>query len=393
VKAGLFLKSFWVVVTKEVVDALRDRRTLLRLLVPAVLMGPMLLLALSTLISSLEERAEKREVLVVGIEFAPTLRNFIERQTYTVKSAPVDYEARLRATTLLDPVMVIDKDFENALRTGERPTIEVVSDSANQRAGAGVSTLVRLLQGFNRERATLSMALRGVSTDLLQAVDVQERDLASAQARAARLTGVIPMFIIMAVLYGALTAALDSTAGERERGSLEPLLMNPVQHFALVLGKCGAVALLGMAVALLANLSFVPAQWLLGSDSLQAMFQFGWFEVVAFLLLQLPLAAGLGALLMALAIRSKTFKEAQAGSALVVTLVGLAPMVSLLNPGGDAWWYLWVPGLAQNTLMMLVLKGETLTMARVFPSVLVGALLTVVCLLYVARSMRAAVAR
>jgi sodium transport system permease protein len=393
VKAGLFLKSFWVVVTKEVVDALRDRRTLLRLLVPAVLMGPMLLLALSTLISSLEERAEKREVLVVGIEFAPTLRNFIERQTYTVKSAPVDYEARLRATTLLDPVMVIDKDFENALRTGERPTIEVVSDSANQRAGAGVSTLVRLLQGFNRERATLSMALRGVSTDLLQAVDVQERDLASAQARAARLTGVIPMFIIMAVLYGALTAALDSTAGERERGSLEPLLMNPVQHFALVLGKWGAVALLGMAVALLANLSFVPAQWLLGSDSLQAMFQFGWFEVVAFLLLQLPLSAGLGALLMALAIRSKTFKEAQAGSALVVTLVGLAPMVSLLNPGGDAWWYLWVPGLAQNTLMMLVLKGETLTMARVFPSVLVGALLTVVCLLYVARSMRAAVAR
>ena len=389
---GLF-RCFWIVFTKEVFDALRDRRTLLRLLVPAVLMGPLLLMALSALISSLEERAEKRKVLVVGIEYAPTLRNFLERQTYTVKPAPADYEAQLRATTLLDPVMVIGKDFEAALRTGERPTVEVVSDSANQRAGAGVGTLQRLLQGFNRERATMSMALRGVSTDLLQAVDVQERDLASAQARAARLTGVIPMFIIMAVLYGALTAALDSTAGERERGSLEPLLMNPVQHFALVLGKWGAVALLGMAVALLANLSFVPAQWLLRSDSLQAMFQFGWYEVVAFLLLQLPLAAGLGAVLMALAIRSKTFKEAQAGSALVVTLVGLAPMVSMLNPGGDAPWYLWVPGLAQNTLMMLVLKGEALTLARVLPSVLVGALLTVVCLLYVARSMRTAVAR
>lgn len=391
-KTGLF-RSFWIVFTKEVFDALRDRRTLLRLLVPAVLMGPLLLMALSVLISSLEERAEKREVLVVGIEYAPTLRNFLERQTYTLKPAPVDYEARLRATTLLDPVMVIGKDFETELRTGARPTVEVVSDSANQRAGAGVGTLQRLLQGFNRERAAVSMALRGVPTDLLQAVDVQERDLASAQARAARLTGVIPMFIIMAVLYGALTAALDSTAGERERGSLEPLLMNPVQHFALVLGKWGAVALLGMAVALLANLSFVPAQWLLRSDSLQAMFQFGWFEVMAFLLLQLPLAAGLGAVLMALAIRSKTFKEAQAGSALVVTLVGLAPMVSMLNPGGDAPWYLWVPGLAQNTLMMLVLKGEALTLARVLPGVLVGALLTVVCLLYVAQSMRTAVAR
>ena len=74
----LFLKSFWIVFTKEVADALRDRRTLLRLLVPAVLMGPLLLLALSTLISSLEQRAEKRVVLVVGIEHAPSLRNFLE---------------------------------------------------------------------------------------------------------------------------------------------------------------------------------------------------------------------------------------------------------------------------------------------------------------------------
>ena len=123
------------------------------------------------------------------------------------------------------------------------------------------------------------------------------------------------------------------------------------------------------------------------------MFQFGASEVLAFLLLLVPLAAGLGAVLMALAIRSRTFKEAQAGSGLVITLVGLAPMVSMLNPGGDASWYLWVPGLAQNTLMMLVLKGEALTLAKVVPGVLVGMVLTASCLVYVARSMRWAVAR
>ena len=387
------MRNVGVVLAKEVIDALRDRRTLLRLLIPAVLMGPLLLLALSSLISSLEDRAEKREVLVAGIEHAPTLRNYLERQTFTVKTAPADHEARLRATTLLEPVLVIGADFEAQLLRGEQPTVEIVSDSANQRAAGGVGSLQRLLGGFNRERAGLNLALRGVSSDLLNPVDVEERDLASGQARAARITGIIPMFIIMAVLYGALTAALDSTAGERERGSLEPLLMNPVQQIALVLGKWGAVAALGLAVALLSCVSFIPAQWLLKSDSLQAMFQFGPHEVVAFLLLQLPLAAGLGALLMALAIRSKTFKEAQAGSALVITLVGLAPMVSLLNPSGDAPWYLWVPGLAQNTLMMWVLKGETLTVAQVLPSVLVGAVLTVACLAYVARSMRGAVSR
>jgi sodium transport system permease protein len=388
-----FLRCLRLVVTKEIVDGLRDRRTLLRLMVPAVLMGPLLLLAVSGLIASLEERADKREVLVAGIEHAPTLRNFLERQTYTVKTAPQDYEAKLRASTLLEPVLVIGTAFEQELVQGERPTVELVSDSANQRAGAGLPALQRLLMGFNQERASLGLALRGVSTELLQPVAVQERDLASVQARATRMTAIIPMFIIMAVLYGALTSALDSTAGERERGSLEPLLMNPVQYLALVAGKWCAVVVLGLAVALISSLSFIPAQWFLKSDSLQAMFQFGAPEVFAFLLLLVPLAAGLGAVLMALAIRSRTFKEAQAGSGLVVTLVGLAPMVSMLNPGGDASWYLWVPGLAQNTLMMLVLKGEALSFAQILPGVLVGVALTVACLTYVARSMRWAVAR
>lgn len=382
-----------IVFAKELSDALRDRRTLLRLLIPAVLMGPLLLMALSGLIASFEERAEKREVMAMGIEHAPTLKNFIERQTYTVKAAPEDYEARLRGTTLLEPVLVVPADFEAKLLTGEAPTVEVVSDAANQRAGAGVGAIKGLLWGFNRERAALNLAMRGVSVELLQPVDVQERDLASAQARAARLTGIIPMFILMAVLYGALTAALDSTAGERERGSLEPLLMNPASHGAIVAGKWGAVALLGMAVALLSSLSFVPAQWLLKSDVLQAQFSFGGPEVLAFWLLQLPLAAGLSALLMAMAIRSKTFKEAQASSTLVITAVTLMPMVSLLNPGGEAPWYFWVPGLAQNTLMMSVLKGEALRWGQVMPGVVVGVALTVVALAYVARSMRVAVAR
>lgn len=387
------MKQALIVFTKELSDALRDRRTLLRLMIPALLMGPLLLMALSGLIASLEERADRREVLAVGIEAAPTLKNFIERQTYTVKAAPEDYEARLRATTLLEPVLVVPKDFEARLLAGEAPTVEVVSDSANQRANAGVGAIKSLLWGFNRERSALNLAMRGVSVELLEPIDIQDRDLASAQARAARLTGIIPMFIIMAVLYGALTSALDSTAGERERGSLEPLLMNPAPHGAIVAGKWAAVALMGMAVALLSSLSFVPAQWLLKSDVLQAQFSFGGAEVLAFWLLQIPLAAGLSALLMALAIRSKTFKEAQAGSTLVITAITLMPMVSLLNPGGEAAWYFWVPGLAQNTLMMAVLKGEALRWSQVMPGVIVGFALTVVALAYVARSMRAAVSR
>lgn len=388
----------WIVFAKELADALRDRRTLMRLLIPALLMGPLMLMGLSGLLASFETQSEKREIAVYGMEHAPTLKNYLQRQTYMVielqgESTRTSYENRLRDGKMRAPLLVIREGFEQQLREGEPAEVEIVTDRSNQRASAGVGQLRALLQGFSAERATLNLATRGVSVRLLEPLEVQERDLASSQARAAQLTAMIPMFIIMAMLYGALTAALDSTAGERERGSLEPLLMNPVPHGALVAGKWGAVALLGMTVALLSSLSFVPAQWFIQSDSLQAMFQFGTREVLAFWLLQIPLAAGLSALLMALAIRSKTYKEAQAGSTLVITAASLTPMVNLLNPGGDAPWYLWVPGLAQNTLMLQVLKGETLQWGQVVPGVLVGVVLTVVALAYVARSMRVAVAR
>lgn len=387
------LRAFFTVLRKEVVDAMRDRRTLLRLMIPALLMGPLMLMMMSGLVASFEERAEKREIQVVGIEHAPTLRNFLERQTYTIKTAPADYEAQLRSARLGDPIMVIPEDFEVLLAGGRPVTVEIVSDSANQRASAGVGSLNRLLQAFGQERAVLTLALRGVGTEQLQPVKVEERDLASQQARATRITAMLPMFIMMAVLYGALTAALDSTAGERERGSLEPLLVNPAPHGAIVAGKWGAVVMMGMMVALLSNISFLPAQQLMRSDSLQAMFQFGWREAAMFLLLQLPLGAGLSAVLMALAIRTKTFKEAQASATLVMTAVSLTPMVSIMNPGAESAWHLWVPGLAQNALMMTVLKGEPLTFMKVMPSVAVGALLTIAGLAFVTRSMRAAVSR
>jgi len=387
------MKTFFVVLGKELRDALRDRRTLARLLIPAVFMGPLMLMVISNLVSSLEAQAEQREVMAVGMDFAPTLRNYLERQTYTIKTAPADYEDALRTARLNQPVLVVGKDFEKELADGDAPKLELVSDSANQRAQVGVRTLSKLMQGFAQERGSLALMLRGVPPGVLQPIEVSERDLASTQARASQITGMIPMFIIMAVLYGALTAALDTTAGERERGSLEPLLMNPVPHTALVFGKWGAVALLGMAVAVLANLGYVPAQHLIHNESLQAMFRFGPDEALRFLLLQVPLAAGLSALLMAVAIRSKTYKEAQAGSALVITGISLAPMVSIMNPGAEPFWYYLVPGLGQYTLMMQVLKGQPLPMLPLLTTVAGGLVIMVIGLGYVARSMKSAVAR
>lgn len=378
---------------KEIRDALRDRRTLLTVLVSSVLMGPLVLLAISALVASLESSAELREVVVADLARAPTLVNFLERQTYTVKPAPANYEALLRRAKLTDAVVVVPTDFEAALLRGDAPIVEIVSDSANQRSQASAARVARLLAGFGRERALLTLALRGVSPDTVEPVRVEERDLASNQTRAAQITGMLPFFVLMAVLTGALNAALDTTAGERERGSLEPLLMNPVERWVLVLGKWGAVAGVGMLIAVLACFSFLPGQWLLRSDTLAAMFRYGVREALLFLVVLLPFAAAASALLMAVAIRCRTFKEAQASTTVVMLAASLLPLINVFSLGEESPWYLWVPALAQNVLMTRVLKGEAFGAEQLAVPLLVCAALAAGGIWFVARALRSAAVR
>jgi sodium transport system permease protein len=148
-----------------------------------------------------------------------------------------------------------------------------------------------------------------------------------------------------------------------------------------------------MLIAVLSCLSFFPAQALLASDALAAMFQFGVAEAVRFLVLLLPFAASMAALLMAVAIRSRTFKEAQASATVVILVVSLLPLVTMFSLGGDAPWHLAVPALAQSTLMLRVLKGEALDAWQVGVPLAVGAVLAVLALAYVARQLREVAAR
>ena len=384
------IAAAWSVYRKELVDALRDRRTLFMVLISSVAIGPLVLMLVSSLVAGIEKRAEARELVVQGIEHAPTLRNFLERQTYALKVAPPGYEQALRDSKLGDPVLVIPAGFEADLARGEPPVLELVSSAANQRSQTGVGPVLRLLRGFNQEQATLRLAVRGVAVAALEAVRVEERDLADPATRAAQLATMVPFFVLMAVLYGALSAALDTTAGERERGSLEPLLMNPAARLSIVLGKWGAVASVGMLIAVLSCLSFLPGQWLQRSEALAAMFRFGIGEALAFMGLLLPLAGALSALLMAIAIRCKSFKEAQANTTVVLLAVSMLPLVTVFNQEGTSPWHLWVPALAQTTLMGRVLKGETLAWADVATAAGVCLVLTVLAVSYVSRTLRSA---
>ncbi len=382
------LRGSWIVFCKEIVDAVRDRKTLLMIFISAVVMGPLMLVVLSLVVSQQEEKSERREVWVAGLERAPALHNYLLRQGLTVHPAPADFEAQLRDFRLGDAVIVVDEDYAARQSKGEAPDLYVVFDSANRQSSTMVGRDMALLDGFNREQAMLEMATRGVAPAVLQPYRIQERNLASAQSRSSQMTAMVPWMVMMAVLFGSLTVALDTTAGERERASLEPLLSNPVTPLALVVGKWMAASAAAMAIATFSVTSFLPAKWLIQSEALQAMFRFGVWEAGLFLLMLIPLAAAVSAVLMLTAIFGRTVKEAQSRATMALMAFQFAPLIAIMDFSGEKPWHLFVPSLAQQTVMLRVLRGDDLHVQHILIPTGVSVVLTVVCLLVLSRTIK-----
>jgi sodium transport system permease protein len=386
--ASTGLRDSLIVFRKEMVDAFRDRKTLMMILLTAVLIGPLMLIALSAIVGQQEEKSERREVWVAGLERAPELHNYLLRQGMKVNEAPADYEAQLRDFRLGESVILIPEDYKEKQSRGESPELRVVFDSANRQSTVLVSRNVGLLSGYNREQGSLEMAMRGVAPAVLEPFRIQERNLASAQSRSSQMTAMVPWMVMMAVLFGGLTVALDTTAGERERSSLEPLLTNPITPFSLVLGKWMAASVVAMAIAAISVSSFFPAKLLIQSEALQAMFRFGPGEAIMFLIMLLPLAAAVSAVLMLAAIYGRTYKEAQSRSTVALLAFQMAPMIAIMDFSGEKPWHLLVPSLAQQTVMLRVLRGDELHLQHLMVPTAVSVVVTVVCLVVLARRLK-----
>jgi len=370
-----------VVFAKELADALRDRRTWVAALISALVVGPAVLLLLSLYLSALDDKAARHEVFVADGSRAPTLVNFLQRAGASVQDAPADYEARLQSGKLQAPVMVVDADFEAALARGLPVPVRLVYDSSNQRARGAIETAAALLQGFNQEIGNQRLLARGIAPPVIGALAVERRDLAPRRARGIELLFMIPWMALLMSVVGALPIAIDVGAGERERGSLEPLLSNPVDVGAIVLGKWLAVAAGGAAIVVLTLAAYVLTLMLIGNEMLAAIMQFGVVEALQYALLLVPFAGLMGSLTMLVATWGRTYKEAQTYASQAALVVNLAPVVTLFLESRDAPWQLPVPVLGQLMVMMRILRGDPVGLTEFAVPAVVCAIGTLCCLL------------
>jgi sodium transport system permease protein len=354
------MRTALVVFLKELRDAARDRRAWIIVIASSMIAGPAVLLIISNLIAGVQERAAKKEIVMAGIERAPTLVNFLQRAGATVVEAPAEFETGLRAGTLANGVVVPPADFEDRLARGDVVEVDFLYDDSHDKAQPVVRASLRLINAFNRELGAQRLLARGVSPQLLAAMAIEEKNLAASGSRGAQLLFVIPWVTLLVSVAGAISVAIDVTAGERERGSLEPLLMNPVEMSAVVLGKWGVVATVSALVVMLTLAGFIGAMQFVRDETLSAVMQFGAREVGLFIIMLLPFCLLVAAVNMLVATWGRSFKEAQTYVSYFTMLVNLAPLVPLFLSNRDAAWQLFVPSLGQLMVLMRALRGEAI---------------------------------
>ncbi|MBI3716880.1 MAG: ABC transporter permease [Betaproteobacteria bacterium] len=347
-----------IVWKKELIDHLRDRRTAAMIFLLSVAMGPLMLVGLTYFISNIEEKAEKKEFFMLGQEYAPQLVNFLQRQDVRLKVPAGDFRDLIKSGKH-DPVLVIPKDFTQKFLEGRAEVEMIYDDTRSDGGNVAIGAMRRQLFSFNAEVAGQRMIARGVSPQLLRAIDINETNLGTIAQKAAMLLFIIPMMALVVGVTGCTAVAIDMTAGERERGSLEPLLMNPVTREALVLGKWLAVTCYGLAVVGLILLGFFLTLTFAPMPKLAALVSLSPAQYAGFALTLASFAPAIGSLQMLIAIYGRTFKEAQTYVSYLVMLVAMVPSITMFAQLKDATWQLFVPMLAQQMVMTRILRGET----------------------------------
>lgn len=374
-----------IVLRKELIDNLRDRRTLVTSLLSALL-GPFMLFLLLTVIGqTVGERAEQPlELPVAGAERAPGLMAFLEQRDVILQPAPADPEAAVR-TGEADVVLVIGEEYAERLQAGLPAPVQLVIDSSRQSAEPSANRARRLLEAYGGQLAALRLQARGVSPSLVVPLALEEADVATPESRAAQLLNVLPYFLIFSIFVGGMGLTIDVTAGERERGSLEPLLLNPVPRGELVIGKLLA-GLLPTALSVIVSLAgfaavinFIP----LGAQ-LGVRLSLGLPALVAIFLIALPIMLFAGALQMIIATSSRTVKEAQSYLGFLPLIPALPGLFLAFLPLRPAMWQMLVPTFGQQVLINQLMRGEPIdplfTAVSAAVTLALGLLLTLVAM-------------
>jgi len=364
---SLFWRHLYAVTLKELRDFSRDRRTFWLTLLTAPLLYPLLFIVMSqlTTVRTQTQLHTELNLPVIGAEHAPNLLAFLASRGIKAVAADEAIEQRIMAQHE-DWALRISPNFAEQWHAGKPALLEIITDTTRRTHEIQVARLRSALAEYGQTTGALRLLIRGINPEIMLPLTVSIHDLATPQAQHGLfLSLVLPLILMLFAFIGGSHLAIDSTAGERERQSLEPLLATPIARSVLVSGKMLAAVLLGLASMLLILLSFkLSASW--GPGMARAL-DVSFAAMARLLAILLPLTLIGTALLTCLSASAKSIKEAQSHMIWLMLLPMLPGNMLMAWPLKDtALWQYAVPFLAQNQMLIKVTRGEVPTFSQWF---------------------------
>jgi len=346
-----------VVCRKELMDWSRDRRSIITVLISSLL-APIIIGVMFTNLASRQRQVEDVTVPVVGGAHAPALMDWLRQQAgVTVVDGPADPEEAVRSRDQ-DVVVVIADDFAADFTASRPALVRIVADGSSQNARPKVQRVRGLFQQYSAQIGSLRLIARGVSPAVASTLQIEDVEVSSSQQRAAMLLGFIPLFILISAFTGAMPLATDSTAGERERGSIEALLVNPAPRDAIAAGKWIAGTLTAMlSVVVSGGLLFALFQYIPLQD-LGIRFHLGQKELIGTLIIVLPVCPLIVGIQMYVATFAKSFKEAQSYLSFLMMVQMVPGMIMMNSAAAKAWWMYYMPWVGAQAILTDVLGNK-----------------------------------
>lgn len=376
--------SILVVLVKEVLDNLRDRQTVFY----ALLFGPVLLPLLigGSLVASLKQLSidfeEVTRLAVVGEQKAPRLMDFLYSRNVDTGPAPADYADRLRSGKLA-VVLRIEPGYGDALRQGEPAPLTLLHNAGDKESAREARRISALLGAYERLNDNLRMQHRGIDPAVFDTLDLVEVDVSDDGVSGQLFASMLPFLFIVSMTMGGFYLAVDTTAGERERQSLEPLISLPLRRRDLVLGKFAATLCFVALSAVLTAISIYLLFRLVPQDLTGGRLRFDGPAIALALAVASPLMPMLAAVLISVSACTRSTKQAQTYLGLLM-VIPMAPffILQFINTSHHVVTGV-LPMLSQYQLLERVVLGEPLDSTTLVLSV-VGTLACAALFLWLA---------
>jgi sodium transport system permease protein len=356
--------AIWTVFRKEVLENLRDRRVILSAFFFGVLLAPLIFGLTTTMVSkrAVENQDKPLHLPIAGATHAPNLVQFLRENGVQIEDVQLTTDQAMDAVRAghLDMVLFIGEDFGKALQSGESAPLSLVVDTSNSRTAPSADRARQLLGAYGHTLAALRLMVRGINPKVIDPIGVHALDVATPAGRSLLILGMMTYFCFMSMLVGGFYLAIDTTAGERERGSLEPLLGLPVRRSQLIVGKMLATAAFMSMSLLLTLAAFGVVLLFIPLEALGMSANFGprvILTIFAVMVTFVPMGAGL---MTVVASFTRSNREAQSWLS-VVMMLPIAPiMFAVVSGTKPSATLMAVPSLSQHLLATSLMRGDSI---------------------------------